>query len=80
MIGPYRIGRPPQVRFGPTFTLPNFEFSGRQEKKERLGKMSVLIMENWEPLPARMRSDNHDLIDWVVRGGFAGGLLKLKLS
>lgn len=61
VIGPYRIGRPLQVRFGPTFTLPNFEFSGRQEKKERLGKMSVLIMEKiGELLPARMHSDNHD--------------------
>jgi 1-acyl-sn-glycerol-3-phosphate acyltransferase len=62
VIGPYRIGRPLQVKFGPTFTLPDFEFAGRQEKKAMLGKMSALIMEKIRDLlPVHMHSDNNAL-------------------
>ncbi len=56
IVGPYRLGRPLRIIFGPLFHLPPLEYSSREEKKAYLEEGSRIIMEH---LQALLPADNN---------------------
>lgn len=50
VIGPYQVGRPLKIIFGPAFNIPKLEYRSRKEKKARLEEGSRMVMDNLQKL------------------------------
>lgn len=53
IVGPYRLFRPVRLHIGEPFALPPLNYEQREQKKEQLGEMSSMIMQNISSLAAR---------------------------